>query len=162
MESVGNHVLFTDVFCSPEVIYVPCNILGYHLVWTFRFVAVLVCGRFGLWPFRFVAVSVCGRFGLWPFRVVAVPVCGRFGLWPFRFVAFSVCGRFGCGRFGLWPLWSVTVLGIDYPEMVNRTVWDKVSPPSVALTFCFIDGMNITIVSGYMSYDRLVYFVIIS
>ena len=89
-------------------------------MWPFRFVAILVCGRFGLWPFRLVAVPVCGRSGLWPFRSVAVPVCGRFGLWPFRSVAVPVCGRFGllpfrfvavpvCGRFGLWPFRFVAV-----------------------------------------------------
>ena len=66
--TISNHALFTDVFCSPEAIHVPCNILRYRLVWHFRFVAVWVFGRFGLWPFRFVAVSVCGYFGLWPFR----------------------------------------------------------------------------------------------
>ena len=107
--STSNHALCTDVFCSPEIIHVPCNILGYHLGWPFRFVAVLVLGLFGLWPFRLVIVSVCGRFSLWPFRFVAFPVCGRFGLWPFRLVAISVCGRFGCGRFGLWSLWPVTL-----------------------------------------------------
>ena len=60
------------VFCSSDVIHMPCNILGYHLVWPFRFMAVSVCGRFG-----------CGRSGLWPFRFVVVPV-----------VAVSVCGRY--------------------------------------------------------------------
>ena len=100
--ATSNHALFTYVFCRPDVIHVPCNILEYHLVWPFRFVAVFfftfrsvafsVCGRFEMWPF-----SVCGRFGLWPFRFVAVSVCGRFGLWPFWFVIVSVCGRFGCG-----------------------------------------------------------------
>ena len=93
--ATSNHALFTDVFCSSEVIHVPCNILGYQLVWPFQFVTVLVFGLFGLGSFRSVIVSVCGRFGLWLFRFVAVPVCGRFGLWPFRLVAVSVCGRFG-------------------------------------------------------------------
>ena len=77
------------VFCWPEVIHSPNNILGYHVVWLFRLVAVSVCGRSGLWPFRSVAVPVCGRFGLWPFRFVAVSVCGRFGLWPLWPVTFS-------------------------------------------------------------------------
>ena len=58
--TISNHALFTDVFCSSDVIHLPCNILGY-LVWPFRFVAVLVFGIFGrLWSFRFVAVSVSG------------------------------------------------------------------------------------------------------
>ena len=78
--NTSNHTLFTDAFCSPEVIHVPSNILGYHLVWPFLFVAVSVCGRFGLWPCRFVAVSVCGHSGLWPLR-----------MWPFRFVAVMTC-----------------------------------------------------------------------
>ena len=78
--TISNHAIFTEVFCNPEAIHVPCNILGYHLVWPFRLVVVLVFGLFGLWPFRFVAVSVCGRFGLWPFRFVAVSVCGRSGV----------------------------------------------------------------------------------
>ena len=82
--ATSNHALFTDVFCSPEVIHVPCNILGYHRVWPFRFVAILVFGLFGLWPFRPVAVLVCDRSGLWSFRFVAVSVSGRVGLWPFR------------------------------------------------------------------------------
>ena len=102
--ATSNHALFTDVFCSPQVIHVPCNISEYHLVWPFRFVAVLVCGRFGLWTFRSLAVSVCDRFGLWPFRSVAVPVCGRSGLWPFRFVAVSVVAISVCGRHDLLPL----------------------------------------------------------
>ena len=65
---------------SKEVIHAPGSILGYHVVWPFRFVAVPVCGPFGLWPFRLVAVSVCGRFGLRPFRSVTVSVCGHYDL----------------------------------------------------------------------------------
>ena len=90
-------LLLECAFCSPDVIHMPCNILGCHFVWPFQSVAVSVCG-----------LSVCGRSGLWPFRSVTIPVCGRFGLWLFWFVAFPICGRFGCGRFGLWPLWPVT------------------------------------------------------
>ena len=101
--ATSNHALFTDVFCSPEVIHVPCNILGYHLVWPVRFVAVSVFVFFGLWPFRFLTVSVLWPFGLWPFRFVAVSVCGRFGKWPFRFVAVSVVAVSVCGRYDLLP-----------------------------------------------------------
>ena len=90
---------------SEEVKHAPGNILGYHVVWPIRFVAVPVCSRFGLWPFRFVAVSVCGRFDLWPFSFVAVSFCGRSGLWPFRFVAVSVVAISVCGRFDLLPNW---------------------------------------------------------
>ena len=107
--TISNHALFIDVFCSPEAIHVPRNILGYNLVWPFQFVAVLVFGRFGLWPFRFGTVSVCGRFGPWPFRFVAFPVCGRFGLWPFRFVAVSVVAVSVCGRYDLF--YSIHVPG---------------------------------------------------
>ena len=65
-------------------------------MWPFRFVTILVCGRFVLWSFSFVTVSVCGRFSLWPFRSVAVSGFGSFGLWlfrlwPFRFVAVMTC-----------------------------------------------------------------------
>ena len=81
------------LFCCPEFIHGPCDILGYYFVW----------------PFRLVAVSVCGRVGIWPFRSVAMSVCGRLGLWPFLSVTFSVCGRLGCGRFSVWSLWPVTV-----------------------------------------------------
>ena len=124
--TISNHALFTDVFCSPEVIHVSCNILGYHLVWPFRFVAILVYGYFGLWPFRSEAVSVCGRFGcghfgcgrfglwpLWPvtpFCFLDISVCGRFGSWMFRFVAIPVYGRFGLWPFRLWPFRFVTVM----------------------------------------------------
>ena len=52
-------LVLESVFCSPEI-----NILGYHLLWPFRSVAVSICGRFGLWPFR-----------LWPVRFVAVMTC---------------------------------------------------------------------------------------
>ena len=88
--TTSNHALFADIFCSPEVIHVPCNIMGYHLVRPpvgghfgfrpFLSVAASICGHFGFWPFRFVVILVCGRFGLWPFR-----------LWPFRFVAVMIC-----------------------------------------------------------------------
>ena len=88
------------VLCSSDVIHTPCNILGFYLVWPFRFVAVSVSGCFGLWPFGLVAVSVSCRSGLWPFRFVTIPVCGR--------LAVSVCGRFGSGLLGLWPLLPVT------------------------------------------------------
>ena len=89
----------------------PWNILGYRLVWPFRFVSILVFGRFGLWPFRFMADSVWGRFGLWPFRFVAIPVCGRSGLWPFR----------------LWPFRFVAVMNC-YPLTIasnaqNVSIW---------------------------------------
>ena len=87
----------------------PCNILGYHLVWRFRFVAVMVCGRFSLWPFRFVAVMVCGPFGLWPFRFVA-----------FRFVAFQFVAVSVCGRFSSWPLWPVTALCISGDDRFSQ------------------------------------------
>ena len=65
-------LVLESVFCSPEI-----NILGYHLLWPFRSVAILVCGRFGLWP-----------FDLWPFRSVAVSVmagsvCGRYDMLPY-------------------------------------------------------------------------------
>ena len=78
---------FKYAFCCPEEIHAPCNIWGYHVLWPFRLVAVLACGRFGLWPFRFVAVSVCGCSSLWSFRflafsVVAVSVCRRYDLLP--------------------------------------------------------------------------------
>ena len=71
------------VDCSTDVIHVPCNILGYHLL-----------RSSGLWPFSFVAISVCVHFGLWPLQFVAISVCNRFDLRPFRFVFFSVCGLY--------------------------------------------------------------------
>ena len=52
---------------------------GWQLMWPFRFVAILVCGRSGLWPylpFRFVAVSVCGRYDLLP-RFATGPLKNR-------------------------------------------------------------------------------------
>ena len=112
-----NHALFTNVFCRPEVIHMPCNTSEYHLawpsgLWPFCFLAFSVYGLFGLRLFRFVAVSVCGRFGLWLFRFVAVSVCSPSGLWPFRFVAVlveavsvvavSVCGRYDLLPLGIW------------------------------------------------------------
>ena len=71
-----------------------------------------------MWPFRFVADLVCGRFGLWPFQFVAVPVCGCFGLWPFRSVAVSVVAvlvlAFSVGgRYDLLPVKQHFDQGID-------------------------------------------------
>ena len=63
------------------------NMLGYHLVWSYRIVTLPV------WPFRSVAVSVH----------VANLVCSPIGLWPFRFVAGSVVAISECGHYNLVP-----------------------------------------------------------
>ena len=61
-------------FCCTDVQHVPCDILGYHLVRPFRFVATSVCVCFGVWPFvRDAAVSRCGPHELLTYCSGACP-----------------------------------------------------------------------------------------
>ena len=63
--------------------------------------------------FRFVDVLVWGRFGLSTIWFVDVLVCRRFVLLTFWFVDVLVCRRFGCLRFGLSTFWPVTIVMIS-------------------------------------------------
>ena len=73
-------------FCCPQVIPIPCNMLGDYVVLSFLFKAFSACDRFGLRPFRFVAFSVYVRF--W---IVAVSGFLAFWLWPSWRVAVMTC-----------------------------------------------------------------------
>ena len=104
--------------------------LVWNVYWAHKFVASWIrysCVYFYLWSFRFVAVSVCGRFGLWPFRFVAFPVCGRFGFWPFRFVAVPVSGR---SEFRPFRFVAVYVLAFRFVAVMTRIL-------NVEWTSCF-------------------------
>ena len=67
-------------------------------------------GRFSLYTFRSVAVLVCGHLDLWLLQFVTASVYSLLSLWPFQFVAIWVCGHLGYGHFGVWPLRLVTAM----------------------------------------------------